>query len=357
MNGEMLYNFAFNIIINSVLGFFTVFILIEAILFFLRIQQPRVRAFCRSLPFVKLATDLFLYNFSSWVFANGINPLEAEPGTRMLSAMIGYWNFDPSFFGIPWTGIQLLMKGGFHFTLADLLIFSLDPFWIKCFVSAIFFISALSIGRWLWRLWKGHQYLSKILKRAYPSGRFAYNLKLMHSLVQARIKVVVSDEVEAPCACGFFEKTIIFPSHLIEEFTQDEFEAVLAHEAAHLIWVDSTMRLFCQFISHLFWWIPAKKILKRVELTQEKACDGFIAFFHLSRVALAQALVKTARSIKTGNACLPALSFIEKGKLSDRLNHILNEKHSRGGAVKRVALGLLTGVIMASILYGKFWIF
>src|SRR5689334_5770164 len=71
MSQELCWIFGFNIIVNSLLSFFTAFFLLELFLFIFRVRHPRLRAVCSLLPFVKICLDVFSYHFSHWALLQG----------------------------------------------------------------------------------------------------------------------------------------------------------------------------------------------------------------------------------------------------------------------------------------------
>ena len=101
MGQELYWIYAFNVIVNSTLSFFTTLALVELFVRLLRVRHPRAKAICRLLPFCKICIDLCLYHFSNWALLHGINPTLAETGTRNLSIMFN-----------PFTGIQFSMQDG-----------------------------------------------------------------------------------------------------------------------------------------------------------------------------------------------------------------------------------------------------
>lgn len=135
--------YAFNVIVNSALSFFTTVFLVECFVSILRIKHPRIRMLCFFLPFCKICLDLHLYSFSNWSLFHGINPILAETGTRQLSILIN-----------PFAGIQFGMLDGTTFSLADVIALSIDPFWIKSIVLFVIPIAVLCFAMNLIRIFR-----------------------------------------------------------------------------------------------------------------------------------------------------------------------------------------------------------
>lgn len=152
-------------------------------------------------------------------------------------------------------------------------------------------------------------------------------------------------------------KTILFPQHLLGQLTQEEFEAILAHEAAHLRWYDGLARLYVDAISTLFWWIPAQWLRRRLVLSQEYACDDSSRQLDIPAVDLASAIVKSARSASSASTCLPVACFINQSPLSLRLRRLLTDSPALPRTGWRWTTRIALGCLAVTILLGKYWIF
>lgn len=355
MTEDLYWIYAFNIIVNSTISFLTVFILVKLFLFILRIDHPRLKMFFLSIPILKIIFDLFLYDFSRWSLLHHINPLASEPGTRMLSVLLGI--YSPVVTWIPLTtAIQFVMQSGTTFTIADLAALSLSPFWIKGIVILTAILSVIICGSWMYRLYKSTRWLSTIAFHAENCRRPIFNLSLLAALRKRRIEIIMTSEKMAPGAFGFFHKRIIFPKDLAHNLSQEEFEAVVAHELEHLRWNDCTVRLFKHFVCSFFWWIPTKWCLTNLEQSQEQACDSQINTYKLSREALASAIVKAIKHAK-GRSCLPVVCLINRNGALARIQSILTEpKKPRIFVISWLKYSLAT-LAMLILLFGKFWIF
>lgn len=353
MNGEWLWNYAFNVIVNSTLSYLTTFAIILLFLFLLRIKQSRVRALCLSLPIFKIIVDFFLYDFQNWAFINHINPLESEPGTRMLSAMLGY----PESLFFPTSGIQLFVNEYHTFTLADIAVSCMDTVWMKSIVTLAVSISVILCVVWLIKLYRSLQSIRKLLKFALPCERVILNPFLDAAVQKSKVQMLTSKAVNVPCAFGFFRKYILLPQELLLELTDAEFEAVIAHELDHLSWHDCYFRILGRFICTLFWWIPAKWSLSQVEKLQEQACDNIIYRFNISRLDLASAICKAVKYAKYFPKDIARSYFVEESSFSRRLKDVLQESRGSYSLVLQWIQYSIIVIVMSSILFGKFWIF
>jgi len=331
---NLFWIYAFNILINSALAFATIALLVKFLLWVFRIQQPRMVSLCLSLPLFKVAFDFFLYNSSRWALSSEINPLLCAPGTRAITATLSLNS-----------GIYFSVEGGKTFTVADLIALSVDPLWIKITVLLVFSVSILRLLQAL-RARKG---VKELLTKVSPC------LRPVSALIQKAMKntkIFTSIEVEVPCA---FHHTIIFPEKLIKNLSQSEFEAIVVHELDHLRWKDSALRSAQHMLATFFWWIPTKKWLSRLALSQELACDAKISKFNLLPIDLASAIAKAARGAQKNSPCLPLMFFVEKGQLLLRVKALVNPAKQRAFGVRLQAFFAFS--LLTLLFFGQFWIF
>lgn len=341
--GEQLYwVYAFNIVVNSTLSFFTTILLIELFMFLFRIKHPRLKAICRVLPFFKICLDLCLYHFSNWALLHGVNPILAETGTRQLSVMLN-----------PFTGIQFSMHDGKTFSVADVLALSIDPIWIQVIISTAVVGSIVALARCFVHIFQEKQYVSWILQGSSWISLPHLNPSLAGWVKKRQITFAVSTEVTSPCIAG---KTILFPVSLTDTLSQEEIEAVISHEIAHYNWKDCALRLVCSFIVSIFWWIPSRWWQKRVEEMQEQASDAMIYHFRISQIALAEAVLKTAQKAKEMPSMLVSPFVGRQLWLQRRMQKILSGPTKLAAKWKAIQYVLVICSLL-SILFGRLWIF
>lgn len=229
----------------------------------------------RLLPMFSLAIDFF---FSKLSTGNLLNPLHCESCIQKL-----FLHFAPELkhylaeHNIAWSRHLASQMPDVLFT-TFLLSF--------CAISAIVFVrkivQILSFNRSLYTL----------IEEGDPCQRKIENQNLSHALKKQRVKIFVTDAVQSPMAA--YLRTILIPKNLAELLPQDEFEAVVSHELEHLRWKDPILKLLCQIGSTLFWWVPTRWWLKRVDQDQEMSADASVQRYSLDSTALASALVKIA---------------------------------------------------------------
>jgi BlaR1 peptidase M56 len=352
---SLLPAFLFNVFINSLLMFLTLVVCIEGLFFLLRVKSTRLRYFCRLIPLIKLPVDFSLYDFSNWALTQGINPYSCVPDSRFFRVSLGYLIPDRSSFSFPLqSGISLATADGQTFSLADLSYLLHDRLFSHVLLALLLCTTGVYVIRSI-RFWQTHQVYKKLLFSLKECPKWPYHLALIQGLARHRITLFVTPHKYPPFAKGGFHKAIVFPEVLMEHLTQEEFEAILAHEIVHMRWKDPSLKLGIQIIKNLFWWIPLKRWIKKLENELERACDTESLSLGIRGDDLASALVKTLKW--TTPVCFPRSStFANKKEAFLRVKALLKPE-KRQKYFYRCLQGGILGVIGLTLLFGKFWIF
>ena len=357
MTPELFWLFGFNILINSLFSFYTTFFLVVVGAFILRIKDPRTQSFVMLIPFIKLVFDFFLYDFSKWSAIHHMNPLEAEAGTRFFS--LSLCNLSLSNYFPLSTGIGFTIAQDKTFTLADLLGTCIGLLGVKIATLTALTISLGLLVKCFLHIFNSLRKFYNVISLSTMSDRPIYNHGLNYRLLKTRTRIVVASTLEAPCAFGCVRKTIIFPERLLNLLSQEEYEAIIAHELNHLQWNDSLVRLVVSIITTLFWWIPSSWCKKRLEHLQEVACDKNVARYQISSSDLALALLKTINFCKASiESCeAPITPFALRKTALKRIQLMLQDLNGCCfGRYRWIQLFFL-GVFIGTIFLGKLWIF
>jgi beta-lactamase regulating signal transducer with metallopeptidase domain len=349
MTNDLIWVFIFNLIINSFFTFLTIAILIQLVIYIFRIRSSRAKVILLCIPFLKLAFDPFLYDFQNWALLQKINPIEAEIGSRSFSMQIGY----PLNTGIV---IGLFVNNVSTFSLADLAAVSLNPFVIRGVVVITLLITLVLLSIFALRLHKSISNLSEIVKKSSLCTRPLKNQKLIEKIERNHSQLILSSEVKVPCAFGIVDKWICFPEDLVDHLTQEEFEAIIAHELDHLYWYDGVISIILVSFCTLFWWIPTKRWLKQLEFAQEMACDVKSFTLECTPLHLASAMLKSASAAKNRPTFMLSTCFIEKGSVIHRLQALSEGALNKTTKSEWLKVSI-AGVVAIAILFGRFWIF
>lgn len=350
--------FILNIFLNSFLAFVTVAFLIESVIFLFRIRQGRVAATLRMIPIIKLPLDLCLYDFSRWSYAQGINPLNCEEGTRTLSVMLGWPSQIADWLFLPInSGIQLTVPGGFTFTIADLIGYSINPVVLKTFAALLI---SLTLGLVVRKLFLYHWSLTalgSLAKNSEPLYKKMRNSNLSSCIRKHGVKILTSPSLTgSPFVVGLISSAVYIPNYLSANLSRKEYEAVLAHELEHVKYKDGLVRLTLDLIGTIFWWIPTKWLRNRIEEGQEIGCDIKCKKYGVDPTDLASAVCKSAKyAVKTPNHIFA--HSLAKHTILKRVNILLNPPSIRFKKTYFAFISLAFGVAFLVIFLGRFWMF
>lgn len=349
---DILMAYFLNLIINGFLSFLMVWAAVEFFLFLLRVKNFRMRAIFLLLPIIKIIVDPFLYDFSSWSFLQGINPLTAKGGTRTLRATLGYEGFTE---GVPiFFTFQAFTEEGATFTISDLFFFLYDSFFLRgaIFVFVLFTVYKAIIG--IKKQKELQIYLGSIVRESHPCRREVLNRRLLTKIEKFSIRVFLREDFISPFSFWSRGPCIVFPRRLLQSLSQGEYEAVLGHELGHIYWRDGFLKRLFHFLQEVFWWIPMKKAFQKLERCMEFSCDRAIHGYSIDPINLAGALLKTAR-FKKAEEPSTVCRFASGKKLSERIARLFSDSKES----KILFYFQMVGIACLSIalLFARLWIF
>lgn len=271
------------------------------------------------IPFFKLPLDLCSYNFSKWVFTHGVNPLHCEKGTRTLSLfastdVINDWPLS----------MQFSVLGKMTFTIADIVALLMSPSFLKTFALLFMLISIFFLIKKITLHYRSITALDSLARVSLPVCRKVHNPYLIACLKKCGLQIVISPNLAgSPFIVGLTSFTVYFPGHIFKNLSIKEYEAILAHEIEHIRHKDNLVRLSLDFIGSIFWWIPTKWLLNRIEQGQEVACDFKCKKYGVSSLDLASAICKSARNPNKHTHPFQVAHYLTKHIIHKRLNILL----------------------------------
>ncbi len=149
-----------------------------------------------------------------------------------------------------------------------------------------------------------------------------------------------------PVAFGVIRPTIAIPADFEERFSQQEREAMLAHELGHLAGRDPTWFLLMDLLCALGWWHPALWWARRgLRVASEQVADEGSGLIPGGRIALAEALVRLGRTLTVGGGVGVGGSG-RRSELARRVEALLKSPEAVRQATPgwRVAVRLAVGV-------------
>ena len=158
--------------------------------------------------------------------------------------------------------------------------------------------------------------------------------------------------LDAPAVIGWFRPVVLLPFRALTGLTEDQIEAVIAHELAHIRRFDSFVNLFQVIAESILFFHPAVWWLnKRVRLERENCCDDVAVAACGNHLGYARALTTMEEWRAT-----PALSIAANGgPLAARISRILGLRHATENRTAGLGAGFVcfgAAVIAASLLWG-----
>ncbi len=165
------------------------------------------------------------------------------------------------------------------------------------------------------------------------------------------VQIFESSKVKVPATIGYIKPVILLPLGMISGLPQDQVEAIIIHELAHIKRYDFLINLFQAFIETLFfyhpviWWISSTMKNEREnrcdDLTLE-LCGGsliyFKALYNLQQICSAET-----------DFVLAAIG--KKNQLFRRINRMNSNKKNTSYGFKFAAFAVLLTIIAAVSIY------
>jgi beta-lactamase regulating signal transducer with metallopeptidase domain len=109
-----------------------------------------------------------------------------------------------------------------------------------------------------------------------------------------------SGEVSSPMVVGVAMPVVLLPENFVR-FTEEEVEAALCHELAHIKRRDYLMNVLCQMATLPLVWHPVVYgVQQRIRVTREMVCDAMAAQEMKSHIGYAKCLLALAHSMLGG---------------------------------------------------------
>jgi TonB family protein len=146
--------------------------------------------------------------------------------------------------------------------------------------------------------------------------------------VAGRVELRGTTSRVEPGVLGAFRPTLLWPSDLSARLSDDELDAILAHETCHVARRDNLVSLAHVLVESMFWFHPLVWWLgTRLTTERERACDEEVLKMGTNRRSYAEGIVKVC------DFCLRAPAAFVAGvtglRLADRVEGILQwQRHT-----------------------------
>lgn len=330
----------FHLFLNSLLVFCILSLFIDCILRIFDLKNSRICVLCRSLPFLKIPLDILVYGFYGDSLFLNFNPFSCEV---YLEHFINKWL--PSQFSAELSPSE-------HLIIPQYIAMQIPSAWLQLFLICTVAISLSTMSYKVAQYLISRKQLKTMIDAAIRCAREITNEKLRNCFEKNSAQLLTTSEISIPFATH--HNMILFPEHLIKELTQEEFEAVVAHELEHLRWKDPLLKTFCEALCAFFWWIPTRWCLQNLEADQERASDSSIELYGIETCALAQAIVKAIQKAKFAKQELPSVCHFASSRSSHigRMEELLKTTQN---LQNRYSGRTILGVVFCVMTFFSFW--
>ena len=168
------------------------------------------------------------------------------------------------------------------------------------------------------------------------------------------IRYCESMQLVAPAVVGWLRPVVMLPAAAITGFTQEQLEAVIAHELAHIRRHDAFVHLFQVAAETLLFYHPAVWWLgRRIRAEREHCCDDVAVEVCGSAISYAHALTRMAE----WKAAPQMVMAANRSPLVERIARLLGATRSsetfRGANLSAGVLCLLTALLAGSAFVGN----
>lgn len=239
---------------------------------------------------------------------------------------------------------------------------ALVPYLLSATAGGLIVLVGGSISAFmLLRRLAGRIMLSRLIRRCTPlDGEQQGRIEKMVSVLAATARVKRRPEVLVlpPRSCGAFavggRPARILVSHdLLESLTDDELEAVLAHEVAHVAARDMQVVAWAGLLRDMTAWNPLSHIaLRHLLRDREVEADRRAASMTGKPLAVASSLIKMCDLLRSRNRRRPraALALLRRRNgLAFRVHHLLALSDGGSVAVRGRVPFVLTGALVLAL--------
>ena len=147
-----------------------------------------------------------------------------------------------------------------------------------------------------------------------------------------------SHEIDAPAVIGWFRPVVLLPVSALTRLSQEQLEAVIAHELAHIRRMDAFVNLFQIFVESVLFYHPAVWwVSRRIRTEREHCCDDAAIAVCGDRLEYARAL-----TLMEGWRVAPRMALAANGgSLTARVKRLLGMETFHGTRALGVAIGLM----------------
>jgi len=168
--------------------------------------------------------------------------------------------------------------------------------------------------------------------------------------VQRPVRLLQSALVQAPVVISYFKPVILVPLGLLTVLPQDEVEAILLHELAHIRRKDFLVNFLQHIVETLFFFHPVVLwISARIREEREHCCDDAALDRISGKTTLVRAMI-ACRELGSAPGSY-ALAFGTQRQLLHRARRIINKTPRPFHAVEKIIVGLCAPLGLLLVLF------
>ncbi len=236
-----------------------------------------------------------------------------------------YFNADSAFSILKnVAGSTTLASNGFKSFLAQLY----NPaIWNNIFsiLALAYFIGFIVFAtRWIFS-WRATQQLRNTeIFKATAELRIFTEQAAGQMNIKRKIQLYVSKLAKSPMTIGFLKPIILLPIAGINHLTQEQLEAVILHELAHIQRADYLLNILQSIAELILFFNPFSHLLsKNIHLERENSCDDWVMQYQYQPALYANALLKIAKLQAAPVLALSAAG--KKGHLKMRVQRLFSK--------------------------------
>jgi beta-lactamase regulating signal transducer with metallopeptidase domain len=211
-------------------------------------------------------------------------------------------------------------------------------------VGAAFAVASLIVGL-IWAAWFARRATPLIA----PEWSALQADAMIRMGVTARVRLLISNHVGVPVACGILRPALVFPIEA-ERWDRERRTVVLLHELAHVKRRDCLMQVVAHLAWALHWFNPlAFLAVSRLRAEQERACDDLVLSVGTPATAYAGHLCEIASTAR--RVLVPVwstLAIARPSRLEARVTAILDDARSRKAPSRRYCAAV-AGLVCLSV--------
>ena len=159
--------------------------------------------------------------------------------------------------------------------------------------------------------------------------RLFVNELTQHLSIKKKVSIFLSSVANSPMTIGYLKPIILIPIASLNHLTNEQMEAVILHEMAHIKRLDYLYNIVLSIAEAILFFNPFMHLLSRdIKLEREHCCDDLVLQFKYHPQTYANALLRIA---STSNNYCPNFALHatkEKKYLLERIKRIIDQKEN-----------------------------